>query len=105
MPTTHKRIIHRGEDVTLPWAVDEDITGWAIALVINDTMQDASPLLTVTATITDAATGYCEVTLTDAQTETLAVGKYYSELARTNDGFEAVLSSGEITVRPRVGIA
>lgn len=105
MPTTHKLTLYRGEDVTIPWDVDEDITGWTLALVINDTVQDASPLLTISASITSAADGYCDTALTDTQTETLAVGVYYSELARTNEGAEAVLSTGTITVRPRVGVA
>ena len=88
MPTTHALAIFRGEDVTIPWKVDEDITGWTIALVISDEVQDATPTLTISATITSAADGECETTLTDAQTETLAPGVYYSELARTNDGAE-----------------
>lgn len=105
MPTTHAITLYRGEDVTIPWDVDEDISGWTIALLINDTTQDATPLLTISATITSAADGECETTLTDAQTETLAPGVYYSELARTNDGAECVLSTGRTTVKPRVGVA
>jgi len=105
MPTHPALTIYRGEDVTLPWDIDEDITGWAISLDVNATTQDATPTLTVSATITDAATGYCDVTLTDTQTETLAVGVWYYELSRTNSGAESVLAQGRLTVRPRVAVA
>lgn len=105
MPTKHALSIYRGEDVILPWDVDEDITGWTLALVISDQVQDATPTLTVSASITTAATGLCEVALSAAQTGALAVGVYHSELARTNSGAATVLSSGTITVLPRVGVA
>lgn len=105
MPTKHTLTLYRGEDVTIPWDVDEDISGWTIALVINATVRDATPSLTLAATITDAAAGLCETTLTDDQTETLEPGVYHSELARTNAGAETVLSRGTITVLPRVGVA
>ena len=105
MATTPALSIYRGEDVTIPWDVDEDITGWAISLDINQTLQDATPTLTVAGSITDAALGYCEVFLTDTQTETLAVGVWYYELSRTNAGAEAVLAQGRLTVRPRVAVA
>ena len=105
MPTKHTLSIYRGEDVTIPWDIDEDIAGWTIALVISDQVRDATPSLTIAATITDAATGLCETALTDAQTETLEPGVYHSELARTTDGAECVLSRGTITVLPRVGVA
>ncbi len=104
MPTNPSLTIYRGEDVVLPWDIDEDITGWTIAFDINATLQDATPTVTVAATITDAATGYCEVALTDTHTELLAVGVYYYELSRTNAGAEAVLAQGKITVLPRLNV-
>lgn len=105
MPTNHTLTIFRGEDVVIPWVVDEDITGWTIALVISDEVQDATPTLTVPATVTVPAEGLCEVPLTKAQTGALAARVYHSELCRTNAGAETVLSRGTITVLPRVGVA
>ena len=105
MPTKHTLTIYRGEDVTIPWRVDEDITGWTIALVISDEVQDATPTLTAPATITTPAQGLCEVSLTKAQTSALTPRVYHSELCRTNAGAETVLSRGTITVLPRVGVA
>lgn len=105
MATSPALTIFRGEDVTIPWDIDEDITGWTLALDVNATMQDVTPTLTVAGTITDAAAGYCEVALTDTHTETLAPGLYYYELSRTNSGAEAVLAQGRLTVRPRVAVA
>lgn len=103
---THPALaIYRGEAVTLPWGVNEDITAWTIRLDVNPATSDATPLLSVSATITDAAQGYCEVALTAAQTGTLAPGVYYYELARTNIGAEAVLAQGRLTVKPRVAVA
>lgn len=105
MATKHALTIYRGEDVVIPWDIDEDITGWTIALVLSDQMMDATPTLTVAATITTAATGLCEVTLSAAQTGALASRVYYSELCRTNAGAANVLSQGTIAVLPRVGVA
>ena len=104
MATKHTLTIYRGENVILPWDVDEDITGWTLALVLSNQVQDATPTLTVSATITTAATGLCEVALSVAQTGALTPGVYYSELARTNAGAATVLSAGTITVLPRVGV-
>ncbi|MBK9497060.1 MAG: hypothetical protein IPO08_21615 [Xanthomonadales bacterium] len=105
MATKHALSIYRGEDVTIPWDVDEDITGWTLALVMSDQVMDATPTLTVAATVTTAATGLCEVVLTAAQTAALASRVYQSELCRTNAGALNVLSQGTIAVLPRVGVA
>ncbi len=105
MPTKHALTIYRGEDVTIPWDVDEDISGWTIALVISDEVQDATPTLTVPATVTTPAQGLCDTPLTKAQTGALAARVYHSELCRTNAGAETVLSRGTVTVLPRVGVA
>jgi hypothetical protein len=96
--------IFRGEDVVLPFDVDEDITAWTMTLSINDTMADATPLLSVSASITTAATGLCSVTLTSAQTATLTGPVYQWELVRTNTGAVAVLAYGTLTVLPRVTV-
>lgn len=105
MATTPVLTIYRGEAVTIPWDVDEDISGWTVVLSVHDRLQDAPPTLSVTATVTDAGLGYCEVALTAAQTATLAAGTWYYELARTNLSAEAVLAQGRLIVRPRVGVA
>ena len=105
MATKHTLSIYRGEDVTIPWDVDEDITGWTVELVLSDQVMDATPTLTVSASITTAATGLCEVVLTASQTGALASRVYHSEMCRTNAGAANVLSQGTITVLPRVGVA
>jgi len=104
MPIKSQCSVFRGEDVTLPFDVDEDITGWTLALIVSDQLADSTPTLSVDVTITAAETGLCEVTLTDTHTDTLALPLYYWELARTNAGAETVLAYGTLTVLPRVGI-
>ena len=94
--------IFRGEDVVIPFDVDEDITSWTLSLYLSDTTGDSTPTLTVSASITTAATGLCEVALTAAQTAALSLPVYYWELARTNSGSVAVLAYGALTVLPRV---
>jgi hypothetical protein len=96
--------LHRGEDVVLPFDIDEDITGWTLSLIISDTMEDSTPSLTVAGVITTAATGLCSVTLTAAQTAALALPVYQWELLRTNSGAKATLAYGTLTVLPRVGV-
>lgn len=94
--------LFRGEDVVLPFDIDEDVTGWTLALYISDTTGDSTPTLTVAGAITTAATGLCSVTLTAAQTGALSLPVYYWELARTNSGAVAVLAYGTLSVLPRV---
>jgi len=101
--TTHL-LIYRGEDVVLPFDVDEDITAWTMEVHISDLLEDSTPLLSVNAVITDAAAGYCEATLTAAQTEGLADEIYYWELWRTNAGAQAKLATGDLTIGPRVAV-
>lgn len=96
--------VFRGEDVVLRFSIDEDITGWTLALIASDELADATPTLTVAATITDAAAGECEVALTAAQTGALALSSYHYELARTNTGAKTPLRRGSLIVQPRVGV-
>ena len=96
--------IFRGEDVVLPFDIDEDITSWTCSLYISDTTGDATPTLSITGAIDTAGTGLCHATLTAAQTLTLVNPVYYWELARTNSGSVAVLSYGTLTVLPRVPV-
>ena len=96
--------VFRGEDVILPFDADEDITGWTANLIISDALADSTPTLTVAASITDAAAGTMQATLTKAQTAALALPVYYWELARTNTGAETPLAYGTLTVMPRVGV-
>lgn len=99
-----KLTLFRGEDVVLPFDIDEDITAWTVSLIISDTVSDATPTLTVAGVITTPATGLLTVTLTAAQTALLTGPSYVWELARTNTGAVAVLAYGPLTVLPRVGV-
>ena len=47
--------IFRGEDVVIPFDVDEDITSWTLSLYLSDTTGDSTPTLTVSASITKIA--------------------------------------------------
>lgn len=102
MPIKSALTLFRGEDVIIPFDVDEDIAGWTLALYISDAVADATPTLTVVGTIDTSATGLCHVTLTAAQTAALTNPVYYWEFARTNAGAVNVLAYGALTVLPRV---
>jgi hypothetical protein len=88
-------------DVVLTFTIDEDITGWALALVLSDQVQDATPLLTQAATVVNGPSGLCTVPLTALQTA-LAPGVYDYELARTNAGAADVFANGKLSIKPRV---
>lgn len=94
--------LYRGEDVVLPYDVDEDISGWTLATYISDRYEDTTPVLTLAVSITNAANGLCESALTAAETLGLTGEVYYWELARTTVGAVAVLARGTLTVRSRV---
>ena len=104
MPIKTNLEIFRGEDVTIPYDVDEDTSGWTCALIISDELGDSSPTLSVAGTVTNASAGYIDVALSRAQTAALSLPSYHWELVRTNAGSYTVLAYGTLTVRPRVGV-
>jgi hypothetical protein len=95
--------IFRGADETLPFSIAEDVNGWSIVFYLSDQVSDATPTLTIPATIlTTGATSTFEVTLSASQTALLAQSAYYWEVSRTDLGDKAVLGYGTVTLVPRV---
>jgi hypothetical protein len=102
MSISHQLSIYRGDDVVLPFDIDEDLTAWTIAFILSEALDDTTPVLNKSASITNAAQGLCEVVLSETDTKALAEGTYYWELARTNAGSKAVLADGKLVARSRV---
>src|SRR5262245_25518216 len=79
----------------------EDITTWTAALTLRQNAADPDPpALTKNAVIVGApSAGLFRVSLTSAETLTLAPGRYAFTFERTNVGDEAPLTFGIATVR------
>jgi len=93
----------RGEDVLITFTMTPltDITAWTITCVLKPTLDNATVLLTVAATVTSAAAGIYTVAFTAAQnTTTLSAGIYQYAVERTDSGSVAVLSEGTMQIKP-----
>lgn len=86
---------------TFTMAPVEDITGWTIVFTLR-TVIGNPVLLSIAAAIVNAAAGKFRVTITAAQTDSLATGDYAYDVQRTDAGNETVLSIGTFTVLPDV---
>lgn len=86
---------------TFTMAPVEDITGWAIVFTLRKIIGDPV-LLSIAAVIVTATAGKFRVTITAAQTDSLALGDYAYDVQRTDTGNETVLSIGTFTVLPDV---
>jgi len=99
---------NRGEDnlITFTPVVVRDITGWTIRCSVKATIQDTTPLLTISGTLLTPAAGIFTVAFTAAQnTNTLQAGSYVYAVARTDSGSAAILSEGTLTIKPTAYLA
>lgn len=99
-----------GEDKVLSFTVVDvagaavNITGWAIEWVLRERQGDRALIEKAVGsgvTISDGPGGVCQVAVTDTDTDTLAGGRYWHALRRTDAGNEAVLSYGQVVLRAR----
>lgn len=93
----------RGEDVLVTFTMVPvtDITGWTISAKVKGAPVDATALLTISCTVTNAAAGVFTLAVSAAQnTTTLSGGSYAYSATRTDSGSMAILSEGSIQVKP-----
>lgn len=82
------------QKVTFTMAPVEDITGWSILATIRKSVKEAptlAPLVTIAATITNAAGGVFTIEFLAAHTQGLPTGDYSWDVWRTNVGNEEPL--------------
>jgi hypothetical protein len=93
----------RGEDVTLNFQMMPvvDITGWSITWKLADTLA-GSIEITKTATIVDGPRGQFSVSIANADTSSLAVGRYVWDARRTDSGHKSTLADGYAVLRQEV---
>jgi hypothetical protein len=96
-------LMHRGEDVTLYFQMVPplDITGWTISLKTVPAL-GGSVQFTKSATIVDGPRGKFKVTIANADTSALTVGRYSYDVRRTDSGNKATLADGVLDLRQEV---
>jgi hypothetical protein len=96
-----------GEDQDYEWQVKssatalKNITGFTIQFRMALAQGQAS-ILTKSATVTNGATGLCEVDFDAADTSGLAARKYWYTLSRTDSTHNQVLAYGDAFLQARV---
>lgn len=98
--------LYRGQKIVLEFGpLGEDITGWQTQLTIRSSARAADPpALQVAGSLqgNPVTEQLVRVTLTKAQTLTLAPGVYAFACARINAGEETPLTVGSVTVYPDI---
>jgi len=74
--------VRAGDDFSTLVSFSVDLTGFSLSTVIYSTIT-GSPVMTPTATLTDASAGQVNISLTDTQTSSLVPGTYRWELVAT----------------------
>jgi hypothetical protein len=99
MPGTDTIDIYRGEDVLLPFVIeDEDITGWTLLLSVN---YGGEVLFTKDGTVTDASGGAFSFLIDAGDTVEIEARAYRYDVWRTDVGSERMLAIGAFTVAER----
>ena len=82
---------------------DLNLTGYTVASQMAKSYASTTKT-TITASITDAATGAIELSLSNTQTAALAQGRYVYdvEITQTSGGAKTRVIEGQITVFPQV---
>ena len=98
-----------GEDRSLDFTVVDgddvavNITDYALEWVVRETPGGATASITKTTsdgiTITDGPGGVCRVAIADGDTLSLAPGRYFHTLRRTDADLETVLSFGQAVLQ------
>lgn len=101
---------YKGEDITLTvtMAPATVITGWTLAFKLRKTFGDTVLVTKTTGgsgiTITDATNGVFTVTIPKASTQDLDARAYVFDVARTDSGFQKILTIGALTLLPEVNL-
>jgi hypothetical protein len=103
MSITSNIVFFRGEDLTINFQMTPptDVTGWNITLTVKDTLGGTTQF-TKTATIVDGPRGQWKVVIANADTASLAVGRYVWDARRTDSGNKATLADGYIDLRQEI---
>lgn len=98
MPGTDSITVYVGEDVVLPFAMvpPTNVAGWTMAFTVRGA---SGVVISKTSSsgiaVTSEANGTWEVTLTDADTDTLRPGTYLYDLWRTDANNERIVARGD----------
>jgi len=87
---------HEAPVLTVTMNPTTNITGWTFTFTLRKI--GSSALITVSGVITNAAGGVFTVSLTKAQTSSIAKNAYDYDIWRTNSGSEARLVYGTVTL-------
>jgi hypothetical protein len=106
MARTTPLTIYRGEDITLNFtqyttdtgSTAEDITGWTLSFTVAREANSTTKLLTKSCSLVVAASGTFRATVDDTDTDSIAPGRYYWDVWRTDAGFERLLGSGSFNI-------
>lgn len=82
-PGTLHLDIYQGDDFSVDLDFDIDLTGYTLTSQIRHEPSDSSPAETLTVTMTDAANGLVELSLTAAETADLIAQRYWWDLQWT----------------------
>lgn len=100
---------YKGEDVTIPFIVESDltndITGWTVVMTIKDNDNAPTTTVTVNGAVTDGPNRLFQVVIPAATMAGIAVGNYLCDVWRTNAGFAWVLSTGAFVVKTERRVA
>lgn len=94
----------RGEDLSLVFTLTPltDITGWTIVFTAKTAPESTTSLLSISGSVTTAASGIFTVPVTAAQTLGLTANTYAYDIWRTDSGSAAGLSIGSFTMKGSV---
>jgi hypothetical protein len=103
MSITSNLVFFRGEDITLNFTMrpPTDITGWNLTFTVRDKLGGTSQF-TKTPTLTSATQGQFQVTIANADTASLAVGRYVWDVRREDSGAKATLADGYLTLKQEI---
>ena len=97
LPGTLNLSLRRGDDFSVDADFSIDLTGFVVTATAHSVVNDAQ-VIAFTTTLTNAAQGVVNVTLTDSQTAGLAVGTYVWRLVGTSGGITRTYLAGYLEV-------
>ena len=97
LPGTLNLALRRGDDFSVDVDFSIDLTGFSVTATAHSVVNDAQ-IIAFTTTLTNAAQGVLNITLTDAQTAGLALGTYLWRLVGTSGSVTRTYLSGYMEV-------
>jgi hypothetical protein len=93
----------RGEDVVINFTMTpvQDITGWTLTFKVADQLAGTIKI-TKTAAIVNGPAGQFSVSIANADTSSLAVGRYVWDVRRVDSGYKSTVADGYITLKQEV---